>query len=267
MNINKKVLGNLKRIPLLNQNLGYAYELLNYLRYPLIHDKSSKNKFVIFGTGRSGSTVLVSLLNSNPQIHCDNEIFHRKVFSPKKFLRYRTSLCNREVYGFKLLTYQLGAILEISGTEFLPYLVSQGFNILYLKRQNVLRQAISNIYARQMNQFHEKSNNALAEKQMLNIDLKVLDDWINAIIKQTFEEEQYLSGLEHFKISYEKDLMNPAQQSITMANISKFLNISFVPPKTTFKKILPEEFSSFIKNYDELVAYAKSNNYEHFINS
>ena len=72
--------------------------------------------------GRSGSTLLVSLLDSHSQIFCDNEIYHRKVFAPWKYLRLRSRMGGKPVYGFKLLTYHLGLTLGMEKSQFNDYL-------------------------------------------------------------------------------------------------------------------------------------------------
>lgn len=75
--------------------------------------------FVVFGMGRSGSTLLASLLNAHPSIHCDGEIlspvyWHRRrrplrlpmLRYPLFYIRYRQLVAQyrhgASVYGFKL---------------------------------------------------------------------------------------------------------------------------------------------------------------------
>ncbi len=58
----------------------------------MIFKRSTKSKFIIFGQGRSGSTLLMELLDSHPEIKCDSELF--------------TKECGYERNRFKLALYR-----------------------------------------------------------------------------------------------------------------------------------------------------------------
>lgn len=81
---------------------SYIREGFTYFTY-----KPTK-KFVIFTVGRSGSRLLVSLLQSHTHIHCDDELFQRKLISPLNYLRLKERLSRKDVYGFELNTYHFG---------------------------------------------------------------------------------------------------------------------------------------------------------------
>ena len=71
---------------ILQNFVGYAEEAILSFHFLLTSSRKPPTKFVIFGRGRSGSTLLVSLLNSNPDIHCDGEILSRKKLFPEKVI-------------------------------------------------------------------------------------------------------------------------------------------------------------------------------------
>lgn len=66
-----------------------------------------RTKFVIFGRGRSGTSLLVSLLNGCPETICDSEILKSRQLCPQWYVRARTAQCQQLIYGFKLLSCHL----------------------------------------------------------------------------------------------------------------------------------------------------------------
>ena len=88
-------------------------EAYNYGQYFLRQPDLPKKKFIIFGWGRSGSILLVSLLDSHNKIHCDGEILHNPVLSPHLQIKLCASRCHKPIYGFKLLTYQIKQVQQI----------------------------------------------------------------------------------------------------------------------------------------------------------
>ncbi|HBE17486.1 MAG TPA: hypothetical protein DEG17_03890 [Cyanobacteria bacterium UBA11149] len=73
-------------------------EIFAYLRVLFKHKNIPSNKFVIFGQGRTGSTLLYSLLNSHPQIHCDEEILEDRVFFPVQYVKGRCCKAKKKMY-------------------------------------------------------------------------------------------------------------------------------------------------------------------------
>ena len=258
------ILDQIKRIGLINDRLGYGLEALTYLQRVYRRGPGKSTKFVIFGTGRSGSTLLVNLLNSNPNIFCDNEIFHRKTLNPKKFLDARVSICNRKIYGFKLLTYQLDKILHVSGEEFIHYLNNQGFKIIHLVRNNSIEQAISNIHAKKKRFYHQKGATR-SNTGKLRIEIAELDRWYQNLQAQKEYEKKLLQDLPRIQVTYEQDLTDGQAQYATIRKISTFLDTAFVTPKTDLVKIIPKDLSQIVENYGELLKYCRSKGIEHLL--
>ena len=259
-----------KQVSLLDRNFGYIFEFFTYLSYPVRRRSTPAGKFVIFGTGRSGSTLLVNLLNSNSNVYCDNEIYHRRVLFPHLYLKFRSLLGNKSVYGFKCLTYHLSKSLGKDSKEeqkaFLKSLDQKGYKIIYLRRHNVFRQALSNIYARYRNQFHSNSTagSKNTKKKML-VDLAELHKWMLAIEDQADVEAELLEGINHLKISYEDDLQDSQAHPQTFARLSSFLNVDFEVPDTELKKVTPKKLSGFIENDEEVIRFLHEHGYEKYL--
>lgn len=260
-----------KQSSLLNQNFGYFFELFTYLSYPLRKRSTPKGKFVIFGTGRSGSTLLVNLLNSNSNIFCDNEIYHRKVMFPLLYLKFRSILGNKSVYGFKCLTYHLGLSLNLETEEekraYLEKLVDRGFKIIYLRRHNIFRQGLSNLYARYKNQFHSNAQAGVKNKgKKMPVEISELKRWMEALDDQAQVEARLLENLPHLKLSYEDDLSDAGAHPETFGKLSSFLGIDFEIPETKLRKVTPKSLDSFIENSDEVIEFLHEHGYESYLN-
>lgn len=92
----------------INQNYGgYARELATNLAAAVQDTDQHTEKFILFGRGRTGSTLLTDPLNSSNEVACDKEIFNRPVAFPQTYLKSREKLFHKPIYGFKLLSYQL----------------------------------------------------------------------------------------------------------------------------------------------------------------
>ena len=112
-----------------------------------------KTRFIIFGQARSGSTLLVDLLNSHPDIHCDSEIFNKTFWRgwerryllpvvrrwPAPYLNFKAARCRLPAYGFKLILKHIKDPRHV-----LPQMSASGWRILSLQRRDVFTQAISN---------------------------------------------------------------------------------------------------------------------------
>lgn len=103
--------------------------------------------FVILSRGRTGSTLLVDLLRCHPRIRCEGEVLSHRILvaSPEAVLRARAALCARRVYGFKLRPAHYGAQRIRDPKAFLAGLEAEGWQLLHLRRRNVLRVALSSL--------------------------------------------------------------------------------------------------------------------------
>ena len=223
-------------------------------------------KFVIFGQARTGSTLLANLLNSNANIYCDYEILQERILFLYQFINARASLCKKQCYGFKLLSYQLLDVQKLSVPEnFLSRIYNDGFKILYLHRRNILRQQISNIYAHKTGIFHKRSFDNITAPQKLRIDPEELIMWIQGSENFNRFEQSALNSLDYLPLSYEDDLLDPAAQQITLDRISEYLGIPSSVAKTDFRKVTPSKYSDFIENYPELMDYIKNSKYKIYL--
>ena len=116
-----------------------------------------KGKFLIFSQGRTGSTLLMDLLSSHPEIHCDGELLYYRVPFPAQFVKLKSALTLKKHFGFKVKIYQLVEIQNIKDPrEFIMEFYNRGWKIISLKRENLLRHVISFWFAEENKKYHFK---------------------------------------------------------------------------------------------------------------
>ena len=236
---------------------GYFYEFLVYLKLLFSSKNHPQKRFVIFSSGRSGSTLLVSLLNSNPNIFCDGEILSRRVFDQKRVIHSKEKMSSKMVYGFKFLTYQLQFTQKIDNPkEFMEHLHEDGFKIIYLFRRNIFRQALSIMYAEFRNTWHHKSgkknNHQNGEMDKMTVDTERLVEIMEKLEKSAVDEADFLSNIPHIKITYEDDLEKSEDHPNTMKTLMEFLSEDYYEPSTNLMKISNNDLSTFIQNHQEI---------------
>ena len=203
---------------------GYTREVKLHLKSKINSTYEPKNKFVIFSTGRSGSTLLVNLLNTNHQVQCVGELLRSRNLAPHKAINLTEKMCPKEVFGFKLLTYQL---LELQSTVtdkkgFLAQLVEDDYQIIYLERTNSLLQALSVLYAMQRNVWHSK-NDAKIKHTKITLDPDKLATMIYECEQFKIKERSLLQGLPYLYLNYENDLAQPENLPTTIKKLENYL--------------------------------------------
>ncbi|MDP5171644.1 MAG: hypothetical protein NWR72_15465 [Bacteroidia bacterium] len=257
-----------KGTPFLDNRMGYVFEMGTYLKYLVRPKQTPSTKFIIFGTGRSGSTLLVSLIDSNTHIFCDNEIYHRKVMFPRAYREALARIANKEVYGFKLLMYHISLKLGIKNENFGDYLqslVDDGYKIIHLRRHNIVRQALSNVYARHRGQFHSNSTVGKKTDKKMVVNLSELERWIRDIEEQAHWEVELLESIPHLSLGYEVDLEDQRAHGRTLKRVSQFLGVNVEPPDTELKKVTPKSLESFVENHEEVMAFLRLHGWAHYI--
>lgn len=257
----------MKLLQHINQNYGgYARELATQMMASIYEEQEHQNKFVLFGRGRTGSTLLTDLLNSSNEVDCDKEIFNRPVRSPQSFLVSRENLFSKPVYGFKLLSYQLRNYLNPSDPNaFMRFLSEElGYKIIFLRRDNLLRQTLSKHYAEHRNAWHDKGNSAHRPKMKVHVPT-LMNHLQEGRILDCYEEDA-LEGLDYLTITYEEDLKTVEAQEETIHRVCEYLGIEHFEPSTSLRKITSEALEDFVENVEELRAELKRTPYRLLIN-
>ncbi len=244
---------------------GYLREAYTYITYPFSPKRSPSQKFFIFTTGRSGSNLLVSLLNSHPLIQCNSELLLKRVLKPEMYLKCHERLSRKDVYGFKLLSIHL-EIQEIRDPKsFINQLCSSGYLIISLMRRNIVRQSISHLYANYRGKFHHSEKQGEQKFVPMWLDPQKLLQELHFLERLNRLGDQLLADQPHLSLFYEDDLSNPASQQDTVDRVANYLGIPSANIGTNLVKTTPEDLSHVIENYAEIVDFLAGTPYASYL--
>lgn len=226
-----------------------------------------ETRFVLFGRGRSGTTALVSLLDLLPTVHCEGEILHDYVPFPYVHVLGRSKRCTASTYGCKILSYQVRDVQQglSSPKDFLRTLHDRdGFRILYLRRSNLLRHALSNIRARRES-FHEKKTDAPRTQSTLEVDPNLVTEWMRSSEDLHQYEQRLLAGVPHLSLTYEEHMRDPDAHQKTVNSICEYLNVESAPVEAPYRKLAPRSLKEGIANYEELADHLGDTPYAKYL--
>lgn len=227
--------------------------------------RPAETRFVIFGQGRSGSTLLVSLLGSHGRTHCDGEILYSRLRFPRAFIDASAALHRGRIYGFKLLSYQLRDVQRLARPEaFLRGLGEDGFRILYLRRRNLLRHALSNLYARET-EFHRVDGAKKGPARRIDVNVADVLEWIRVSGELASFEQRVLRDLPHLPLTYEDDLETAASQQATADRVFAYLGTETEQVASTMQKVAPRSIADMVVNHEELIAALRDSPHAEFL--
>jgi LPS sulfotransferase NodH len=226
--------------------------------------RSPRARFVIVSLGRSGSSLLQELLNAHPDIRCEGEILARRARAPRLLVSRRAALSRKPAYGFKLLHYQLWQVQQVEPANFLGWLRRRGFVLVYLRRHNLLRQALSNVSARRYG-FHQRGRNVASARERIEVDPDELGYWLDGLAADDAKYQDYLSGVPHIEVVYEDDLIDEPSQQATVRRICAELGVTYAPVETDLVRLAPARIADLVSNYDDLVSALEGSPYGRFL--
>jgi len=230
-------------------------------------DALPEPRFILFGRGRSGTTALLSMLDDVPALRCEGEILHNYVPYPYRHVLGRSARTVASGYGCKILSYQVRDVQTALARpeELIRTLWKEdGFQILYLRRTNLLRHALSNIRARR-EQFHQKKDDAPADSKALRVDPEHVVEWIRSSEALGAYEARLLEEVPHLSLTYEEHIRDPEAHRATVDEICSYLGVESAPIESRYRKIAPLSLREGVANYDELVQRLSGTPYEQYL--
>lgn len=256
----------LNRISILKHRL---FEIILLFASYFIPNKNGV-KVIIFGQGRSGSTLLESLIDSTGYFKKNGELLNNKKterWFPYHYVNGLRKISNQKNFIFHLKIYHLTTDREkqIDPNKFLTKAIKNGWKIIFLHRENKVRQAISNLVAEQRGGFHK--HNQDQEKVKLNIDLARFEKMVKMRLTYQKQEFDIMDIVPNFKVVYEDDLLDSAKHFKLITNLISFLGFenSVIHPSTSHRKVNTSTLRELILNYDEFVECIKKNDWLHYI--
>ena len=225
--------------------------------------KIKSQKFIILSYSRTGSNLLVELLNNHPVIRCEGEILGKV----KDNINYSSLLSNifnvkNKIKGFKLFYYH-PVNIKNNKKLFETIQLDKSIKIIFLHRENLVRRYYSLLKAQDTSIWKKKDKlNTLDNKKKINISINNLLNSIKIIENYEKKYIPLFKNHNHIIINYE-DLEVDYQK--TCNKIFKFLNICRFNVNPSLVKMNTGNLYELIENYDEINEYFKSNKHPRVI--
>ncbi len=197
-------------------------------------------------------------------IECDGELFLHWRWLPERYVLRRMYAATKPVYGFKLLTYQPEGVLGFGSlSPILDWLECNGFRIIYLRRDNVLRHALSQLNAR-VNQFSQHGESH-RQRRPLHVDRDSVFYWMKELIHRRMLDEAIMKDRRFLDVRYERDLEDSENWHPLFLRISEFLEIEPHSPNSELKKVSPRNLNEIVDNFKELRDMLSGTEFEKYL--
>lgn len=227
--------------------VGGAY--LSALRGPV----GDLKRTALVTTGRTGSELLVQLLNSHPDMRCDSEVLDFGPDWPRLFLRGRAAAAARDgasVHGFKLTANQLRWPVLVRQPRLLfDDLEHAGVTFIRLRRRDIVRQAISHERAKAVDRWHNGSPSETPDLCPAEVIRTLV--WLE---EQDEILDHMLAGRQVHELVYEDDLATRDQQARTTARLFDTLGLPPHEATAWVQRDSPSSIADMVGNWPELRA-------------
>ena len=247
------------------------YELAAYGRY-LFGVPSTGVRALIFGQGRTGTTLLEQLLCSSGHFTPNGEVLRDRphVLFRNALLEGLARKHPHENFICHVMPWHLGWDRRNAGASpiylrqagapvadlrrFLTTLSSRGWRIIHLSRQNKLRHCLSHQVARERGGFHKFDDQP--EEFRIVVDRDEFSARLAGRIECDRRERAALASIPHLELHYETDLESPHVHQDTINRVLDHLGLERRPVETKLRKINNRPIAEIVGNYDQFAAWA-----------
>jgi hypothetical protein len=249
------------------------------------------DKFIILSAHRSGTTLLISSLESHHKIQCHKRVFSIDVIIRRLlmvdrpgslFYAYRTASFKRRIDYIFRKKQLMGSFLselyipsngaKVVGIrviyqqvdkhpEILQWATENNVGVIHLIRENSLKTLVSAETARKRGLAHSTSKVDLVTIRLSPLKLKL------QLARLTGQIEKYrrrLKDIPHLELTYES---LAAQRETETNRVLAFLEIDErVPLTTNLVKLNPNSLEEITENYPEIKQTLSGTAYEKFLN-
>lgn len=208
---------------------------------------------MIFAQGRTGSTLLTSSLDSHPQIRCADEVLRRPRLFPVRFIENRARGADSPCFGFHVKCYQLTRHQRVRDLgAFLRLIDRRGWQIIYLWREDPVRQVISGMFARSAGHYHYRNDETGGRPDTIDISPARLISKIEKRLALVDLEHEALHGIDYYELRYERDLLDPDKRTAALNDVQDFIGVPRHELRSELEKSVHRPLAALISNYDEV---------------
>ena len=184
---------------------------------------------------------------------------------PWELLESSASASTAETYGFLLKLDQARAGRPELARELLERLVASDWKLVYLRRENVLRQAISFLVVQERRgKWHDRASEPDSGFRV-RIDPETLQMRVRGFEVSNVLYDGLLEALPALRLSYEDDLLRGDLHQATADRVFEYLGLPPAPIATRLRRSTADRLEQFVENYDEVVETIRAGKYARFL--
>lgn len=212
--------------------------------------RDTPRPFLIYGRPRSGTTLLVQLLDQVPHMRCDGELLHYGLLSPLKLLQRLPRRAGPDIraYGVKLLSYQLLEVQRIRHPlAFFDRVRAMGYEILHVRR-GTWSQTLSLVKAQTSGVYFGKGK----VPDTVRVDPDHLMGLLAWNARMLDYEDAVMAQVPHTRIQFEQDLRDATRHQDTVDRICAMMSLESAPVMARTERTGGRDGSMKIENEDAL---------------
>lgn len=220
-------------------------------------------RFIVLTRSRTGSNLLVSFLDSHPNVRALGEIVRVRGKPHIDIIDAAFGKAPRRIRakGFKVFYYHPVRENNRAMWEYLAAM--DGLHVIHLKRRNILRSTVSQKIAMNAGVWKTKNPGSIqaAPRKQVSFTVDELERRFAATRKWERDGDALFQDHPMLTIHYE-DLV--ADTGATFGQVTDFLGVPYVEPRSALVRQNPEPIRALISNYDELLAAFRGTEWEPF---
>lgn len=226
-------------------------------------------RVLIFAQGRTGSTLLESLICSSGHFKKNGEVLGKsgtRVWFPVEYIQGLSQrnptqpfICHVKLYHLTRDREAIG-LRAVRPRTFVRKLSDAGWRLIYLHRQDRIRHAVSNLVAEARGGYHKFDDRK--ESVLVHIDRARFEALVAERVKFEAQEREALEDVVFHEVVYERDLQDPSRHQQTLDDIFDYLGLESRPVTTRLRKISARPLREIILNYDEFSRWVTALGYE-----
>jgi hypothetical protein len=224
--------------------------------------------FLLYGQGRTGSTLLGSLLASHPGVTFGDEVLDARVLAPLRYLQGLRVQAGDSCYGVHVKPYHLTDFQGVRDTaRWLRRAADAGWLVVHLVRRDTLRHALSGFQLSATGVTHFVEGDGRVTRR-IRVDPESLLFWMAARHQGLERERADLVGLDHLTVTYEDDLLGgPPVWGPTTTRLYAALGLPDHPVQSSLRKVNAGRLEDLVVNAEEVLAAVRASFWSHLADS
>ncbi|NQY15355.1 MAG: hypothetical protein HRT81_16090 [Henriciella sp.] len=223
-----------------------------YVRAPFQRPRKDQVRLAIFAQGRTGSTLLENLIVSTGLFSGYGEILSADYSELVMPFNYLNGLANATDNNFichiKIHHLTSDRMRPLDYMQFLKRMKAQGWQFIFLERENLVEHVLSSHVAYHRNAYHNFTDKA--EQFKIDFDPNFFAGVVADRRGYRQIEEEVMKVIDPIRVSYERDLLDNACHQTTTDRILSDLGLPARSCETEHRKVIKQNPVELFNNPD-----------------